>query len=622
MKETTFIEQNKNKWAKFEKLSSQKNNDPDEVAELFTEITEDLSYARTFYPRRSVRVYLNQLSQGVFTKLYKQKKQPLGSFKLFWVEQIPLELYRMRYNLLAALVFFCLAAFLGAVSQHYDVDFVNLILGEGYVDMTEENIADGNPMGVYGTQDETSMFFAITINNIRVAFITFALGIFASLGSYLLLLQNGIMLGAFQWWFKAKGLLLTTFLAIWIHGAFEISAIIIAGGAGITVGNGILFPKSYSRLQSLIFSAKRGLLIMLSLVPIFIMAGALESFVTRHYLSMPDFLKWFIILVSFGLIILYYGIYPFIVARKYPEKIDIREVPKHIPEKNLNLSTIRTLSDFFSDSLYLFISKLPKINSIFIKIIFPTIIIISFYILSVNIVEFSFSNDSSFLIELMIGSIDFDLIKFLFWPLIMSLVINLAFYIVKDNSPNIKAFLVNFGKSIIWIYLYSLLLFSIITFSNLGLLIIIFILLGSIIFQIPAYILLDQQNIFIAISNSFKFEKGSYLDGLINTIIFITLTTIFFLILSNPWNYGLLDVLNSFLTDVLVTSVDGYQVIINVFNAIIYTVFFSYIFILFFQSVALIYYSNSEKKKPKGLYERLEKFGKLSKTNETEADFE
>ena len=60
MKETSFIKQNKKKWARFEKLSGKKNNDPDEVSELFTEITEDLSYARTFYPRRSVRVYLNQ----------------------------------------------------------------------------------------------------------------------------------------------------------------------------------------------------------------------------------------------------------------------------------------------------------------------------------------------------------------------------------------------------------------------------------------------------------------------------------------------------------------------------------------------------------------------------------
>ena len=93
MKETDFIAQNKDKWARFEKFSASNNNDPDEVSELFTEITEDLSYAKTFYPRRSVRVYLNQLSQGVFTRLYKQKKQPIGSFVNFWRYTVPLEMY-------------------------------------------------------------------------------------------------------------------------------------------------------------------------------------------------------------------------------------------------------------------------------------------------------------------------------------------------------------------------------------------------------------------------------------------------------------------------------------------------------------------------------------------------
>jgi len=240
MKETSFIKQNKKKWARFEKLSGKKDNDPDEVSELFTEITEDLSYARTFYPRRSVRVYLNQLAQGVFTNLYKQRKQPIGSFVKFWAETLPLEMYRARFNLLTAFIFFALAAIIGAISQHYDHEFVKSILGESYVTQTEKRILAGNPMGIYGESSEGGMFFAITLNNIRVAFFTFALGIFATVGSYLILLGNGIMLGCFQWWFNAKGLLLTSFLAIWIHGAFEISSIVIAGAAGITVGNGLI----------------------------------------------------------------------------------------------------------------------------------------------------------------------------------------------------------------------------------------------------------------------------------------------------------------------------------------------------------------------------------------------
>ena len=173
MKETAFIQQNKKKWARFEKLSGSNSNDPDEVAELFTEITEDLSYAKTFYPRRSVRVYLNQLAQGVFTSLYKQRRQPLGSFTKFWTETVPLEMYRARYNLLTAFLFFLLAALIGAVSQEYDHGFLRVIVGDGYVETTLDNIANGNPMGVYGDSPSGGMFWQITINNIRVAFITF-----------------------------------------------------------------------------------------------------------------------------------------------------------------------------------------------------------------------------------------------------------------------------------------------------------------------------------------------------------------------------------------------------------------------------------------------------------------
>ena len=467
MKETTFIDQNKRKWAKFEKLSKHKNNNPDEVSELFTEITEDLSYARTFYPRRSVRVYLNQLAQGVFTKLYKQKKQPLGSFKLFWVEKVPLELYRMRYNMLAALVFFALAVFLGAVSQHFDNKFINLVVGEGYVEMTEENIEKGNPMGVYGTSPQVSMFFQITINNIRVAFITFALGIFASLGSYLLLLNNGIMLGSFQWWFKAKGLLLTSFLAIWIHGAFEISAIIIAGAAGITVGNGLLFPRSFSRIQSLVFSAKRGLLVMLSLVPVFIMAGALESFVTRYYNSMPDILKWGIILLSFGLIILYYGVYPFIVARRFPEKVEIKENPRYIPERKIDYLKIRNVGEFFSDAFYLFLLKVRIFNNIFLKLILPLAFVLGGFVIAINFYDFDFLMDWDESLAIFFGSSRyFNVVSFFGWPVLLSMLISLAYFSIDANIKNhsITNYVKYSLKPFISIYLYALILMSMFTF--------------------------------------------------------------------------------------------------------------------------------------------------------------
>jgi uncharacterized membrane protein SpoIIM required for sporulation len=153
------------------------------------------------------------------------------------------------------------------------------------------------------------MFWGITINNVRVSFYEFVSGIFTSIATAYLLIRNGIMLGCFQYFFYDHGLLKESFLTIWIHGTLEISAIIIAGAAGIAMGNGWLFPGTYSRIDSFKRSAKKGLKIVVGTVPIFMIAGFLESVVTRHT-ELPDFIRLAIILFSLGFVIFYYLIYP------------------------------------------------------------------------------------------------------------------------------------------------------------------------------------------------------------------------------------------------------------------------------------------------------------------------
>ncbi|HIP37285.1 MAG TPA: stage II sporulation protein M [Crocinitomix sp.] len=626
MKETEFVAQNKHKWERFEKLSKQKNNNPDEVAELFTEITEDLSYARTFYPRRSVRVYLNQLAQGVFTKLYKQRKAKVGSFKKFWSQDVPIELYRSRYNLLSALVFFLLAIFIGVVSQHYDENFVNLILGESYVRITETNIEKGDPMGVYGNSDSTQMFFMITINNIRVAFITFVLGILASLGSYYMLLKNGIMLGTFQYWFKAKGLLLTSFLTIWIHGAFEISAIVIAGGAGITVGSGLLFPKSYTRLQSLVFSAKRGLLIMISLVPIFIIAGFLESYVTRHYLSMSNTLKLSIILISFAIIILYYGIYPFVVAKKYPHKINIKEVPKYIPDRKIELFKIRKTNDFFSDSFYLFLTKINQFSQLFFKVSLPVYILIFVVNFSFNFYDFNYKLNVFDQFSLLFGMRDeFNIITFFMWPIFFTFCIASVYFIMDENykSKTVINFLKYTLKPFFWLYLYCLTFFSIIVFIPVNIItFIIFILIAPIILLLPAYILIEKQTFFKALFSPFKLEKKTYGEGIGNLLLLTLIGFIFFFILRNPFTFGPLYLLDEILRDTLIIKVEFFRVIINAIDLFIYLLFLGGLLTLITISSVFFYYSNKEKKEAVSLFKKFKNFGKHSRIYETKTDFE
>ncbi len=86
------------------------------------------------------------------------------------------------------------------------------------------------------------MFFYIAVNNIKVSFMILSWVFALSIGTVWQLFINGVMVGAFQYYFFAKGLGWQSVLVIWIHGTLEISSIIIAGAAGIVLGNSILFP--------------------------------------------------------------------------------------------------------------------------------------------------------------------------------------------------------------------------------------------------------------------------------------------------------------------------------------------------------------------------------------------
>ena len=349
MRETGFIEQNKEKWAKFEKVLEHHQRDPEELSELFIQVTDDLSYSRTFYPNRSVRVYLNNLAQKVFTKIYRNQRGKTSRFVHFWVEELPRINYECRRVHLISFLVFALSMAIGALSTLYDPEVPSVILGEWYVNMTERNIADEDPMRVYKEAKELDMFFSITYHNLRVAFQTFVYGAFFALGTLYFLVFNGVMVGAFQTFFYQKGVFLDSFLTIWVHGTLEISAIIIAGTAGLVMGSGLLFPGTYNRLQSFMISAKKGLKIMLGIAPVFVLAGFIEGFLTR-YTDAPIYLRLGIIISSLLVILAYYWWYP---RMKFRNRPDSEEEGSPLPPQREfapNYFSIKTNGQVFSDT--------------------------------------------------------------------------------------------------------------------------------------------------------------------------------------------------------------------------------------------------------------------------------
>ncbi len=311
MREAAFLRRNADRWKEFERLLDVggKGANPDLLADLFVQITDDLSYARTFYPKGRSTTYLNAIALRAHQAIYRNRREKKGRIWTFWRQEVPLALHESRRELFYALLIFLLAGAVGVVSTAHDDSFVRLILGDGYVNMTLENIRNGDPMGVYGRMEEGGMFAMISVNNIMVSFLVFAEGLLVSIGTAWQLFRNGVMVGSFQYFFHQHGLLLESALVVWIHGTLEIASIVVAGGAGFTMGNSILFPGTYSRIESFRRGAKRGLKLVIGLVPVFLLAAFLESFVTRHT-DMPLPLSLAIIGGSAAFVIWYFLLYP------------------------------------------------------------------------------------------------------------------------------------------------------------------------------------------------------------------------------------------------------------------------------------------------------------------------
>lgn len=208
MREAAFAKQNKDKWLRFESVL--RNNiqvSPDELSALYVEVTDHLSYAQTFYPESNTLQYLNSLSVLAHQKIYKTKRESRSRFVTFYTKEFPLFFAQYHKQLLIAFVTFAPFSVVGAYSAATDGDFVRLILGDGYVNMTLNNIEEGDPMAVYKEMNELDMSLGITINNIRVALMAFSFGIFLSLGTLFIIMRNAIMLGSFQYFFYDQGLL-------------------------------------------------------------------------------------------------------------------------------------------------------------------------------------------------------------------------------------------------------------------------------------------------------------------------------------------------------------------------------------------------------------------------------
>ena len=322
MREALFIKKNRDRWLKNQHMPAE---DADEMAKDFTQLVDDLAYAKTFYPSSKVTQFINSEASKIYLSIYQNRKEESNRLVTFWKYDLPLTIRKHHGAILFSFIVFLLFVAVGYFVAKQDESMARSFFGDAYVEHTQENIDNGNPFGIYEHGNPVLSWLQLMIHNIRVSLLMFVSGIFCGVPSLYLLAQNAAMVGIFDQYFASKGLGLQFFLVVFVHGTLELTAIIIAGAAGLILGKSFLFPGTISRISAFKQGAKDGVKIMIGLMPVFALAAFFEGFITRLYNDI-SILTTIILSLSVVFVIWYFIIYPIRLSRRLKLNLNEEEV--------------------------------------------------------------------------------------------------------------------------------------------------------------------------------------------------------------------------------------------------------------------------------------------------------
>lgn len=598
MRETDFIKQNKEKWGRFEKVLRSDSKNAEEMSRLFIESTDDLSFSRTYYPNRSVRIYLNGVAQLIYHKLYRNRRREPGAFKRFWVEELPDSMWAARKSLLLAFLIFIGGVALGLFSSNQNPEFVKTILGDQYVQMTEANIKKGDPMAVYKDSGPLEMFFMIGWNNIRVSMLCFLAGLLFEVGAIFIIGSNAIMVGAFLYFFIERGLFKESFLAIMLHGSLELSMIVLAGAAGMTLGRGLVFPGSLKRSQALLLSARQGMRMMVGVTVFLVIAAFIESYATRHT-DTPDTVRIAIIVLSFSIVLWYFVIYPYRRHAAGLHKSD-NEIENAIPPQGeIELNAIKKAGQMMSESWRMVFDQAGKF---FLSATVAACIVVMFLFFfkdHIPEIETSFSSPVEDILSILNGLWFFDEINVYFnfqrMPLLGALFIGLMTFILYQTVQVFKQSHSNRldPKSNTLIFLNSLLtsilLLSVFILPSVYDAIVL-IISWPIVLLAFASATFDRQGLFNSLGKISTLLAGTVLKTYSLFALQIFMVTIAMGLLSAPLYYLIFDIVKSQFS----ASFEHVEMIIFLIHAFLMFAAAALLFPVFVYASFLLYFSNTE----------------------------
>ncbi len=247
-----------------------------ELGLLYRQIASDLAALREHPGSSHFAAYLNQLLARAHHTIYSADHEGPAALAGFWLQSFPGVFRRHLPHVAVALAVFLGSAVVGALLTYSDPDFKTRILGPAMVETIERRQMWTH--SIVAIKPVASS--AIMTNNLSVALMAFAMGITAGLGTLYMIAFNGLLIGVIGMACAASGMSVDLWSFVAPHGALELPAIIIAGGAGLRLADGLLFPGLLPRRESVGRAGNDAIKLVLGCLPMLVIAGVIEAFVS------------------------------------------------------------------------------------------------------------------------------------------------------------------------------------------------------------------------------------------------------------------------------------------------------------------------------------------------------
>jgi uncharacterized membrane protein SpoIIM required for sporulation len=247
-----------------------------ELALLYRQTAADLSVVRESPTNAALARYLNALLGRAHNLIYSGHAPRARGIFDFYRRVYPAVFRRTLPYTALAFGLFLLGMIAGTLMAWADPGLERLMLGGHMIDTIERG--EMWTHSIVGVKPLASS--AITTNNLSVTFAAFAGGVLGGLGTAYMMLFNGVLIGVVAVACQRAGLGLSLWSFIAPHGAFELPAIFIAGGAGLLMARGLLAPGFLSRRDSLALAAGTAVRLLLGVIPLLIVTGIIEGFIS------------------------------------------------------------------------------------------------------------------------------------------------------------------------------------------------------------------------------------------------------------------------------------------------------------------------------------------------------